>query len=247
MGVVLDRVLERLPSRKRVGDQWQAQCPAHEDRSPSLSIGEGSGKVLVHCQAGCDFRSVLAKLGLVESDLFEQDEPGKPRIEAVYQYRDEAGVLLYEVCRFNPKGFRHRRPDGHGGYQWSLNGTRRVPYHLPELLASDPSKPVLIVEGEKDVHTAEAKGFVATTNAGGAGKWRSEYLEALRGRRVVVIPDNDDPGRQHARQVAAAVRSVAESVRVVNLPSVPIKGDLTDFFRLAGLPEQLVEPAIERG
>ncbi len=76
------------------------------------------------------------------------------RIIATYPYHDESGKLLYEVCRTDPKGdFPVRRPDpkGKDGWAWDLNGIPRVLFGLPELLAADPEKPVLVVEGEKDV------------------------------------------------------------------------------------------------
>jgi hypothetical protein len=88
---------------------------------------------------------------------------------AEYNYTDENDKLLFQVVRFEPKGFRQRRPDGNGGWEWSLNGTRRVLHRLPEVRKV---KSVLVVEGEKDCETAHKLGFVATCNAGGAGKWR---------------------------------------------------------------------------
>ena len=139
------------------------------------------------------------------------------RIVDTYDYVDEARELLYQVCRTDPKGFFQRRPDGAGGWINNLNGTRRVLYRLPELLAAGPADPVFVVEGEKDVDRLRGLGLVATCNAAGAGKWRPEYAEALRGRRVVVLPDADDPGRAHAEAVAHSLHGVAASVKVVEL------------------------------
>ena len=113
---------------------------------------------------------------------------------ATYAYHDENGELLFEVVRYQPKGFAQRRPDGTGGWIWNLDQVRRVLYRLPEILAADPNEPVFIVEGEKDVDALRALGLAATTNPGGAGKWRSEYGESLRGRQVVALPDNDAVG-----------------------------------------------------
>ena len=143
--------------------------------------------------------------------------PVPSRVVAEYAYRDEAGALLFVVERREPKDFPLRRPDGRGGWVWNLGDTRRVLYRLPELVAADPSAVVLIPEGERDVDRLRGLGFVATCNPGGAGKWRDEYAEALRGRHVVVLPDADGPGRRHAERAAASLLGVAASVKVVEL------------------------------
>ena len=94
-------------------------------------------------------------------------------IAAVYEYHDETGVLLYASVRFEPKAFRQGKPDGQGGLTWNMAGVRRVPYRLPELVrAAQAGELVWIVEGEKDADRLAALGLVATTNVGGAGKWR---------------------------------------------------------------------------
>ena len=76
---------------------------------------------------------------------------------------------------------------------------------------------VFIPEGEKDVENLRALGCVATCNAMGAGKWRDEYKESLRGRNVAILPDNDTAGADHARTVASALTGIAGSVKVLSL------------------------------
>ena len=171
----------------------------------------------------------------------ERSERAEPGIVATYPYRAESGSLLFEVVRFAPKKFKQRRPDGRGGWTWSLGDLRRVLYRLPELVAAKPEATVYLVEGERDVASLEALGLLATTTAGGAGKWRSEYGEALRGRRVVILPDNDEAGRKHAEQVARALTGVAGGVCVVDLPGLPAKGDVTDWIAAGGTPDKLRE------
>jgi hypothetical protein len=138
------------------------------------------------------------------------------------------------------KGFSQRRPDDAGGWIYKLNGVRRVPYRLLELLAADPSQLVFIVEGEKDADRLASLGFVAATNAGGAGKWRDEFSGFLRGRNVVIIPDNDESGREHAAKVARSLQGVAASVRVLELPNLPPKGDVSDWLDAGGVVEELL-------
>jgi len=166
---------------------------------------------------------------------------GKPRIVATYDYRDERGEVLYQVVRFDPKGFRQRRPKAGGGWEYSVKGTRLVPYRLPDLLAVPSSGAVFVVEGEKDADRAAGMGMVATTCAMGAGKWRPEYNQHFRGRSVVIIPDNDKPGREHAYQVAQALSGIAGTIKVVELPGVPEKGDLSDWLDQGGTKDKLAE------
>lgn len=94
------------------------------------------------------------------------------RVVATYDYRDEAGALLYQVVRYEPKGFRQRRPGPDGGaWIWDLNDTRRVLYRLDRVLAAEPNAVIYVVEGEKDVEALERLGVVATCNPQGAMKW----------------------------------------------------------------------------
>jgi hypothetical protein len=137
-------------------------------------------------------------------------------IVATYPYTDEAGELLYEVVRYEPKSFAQRRPDGNGSWVWNLDGTRRVPYKLPLLIsAGKAGYPMWVVEGEKDADALEGVGILATCNPAGAGKWRAEYATYLRGaREVVVVADRDEQGHKHAAEVAASLSGIAP-VRLV--------------------------------
>jgi AAA domain len=167
---------------------------------------------------------------------------GFGRIVATYDYVDEAGKLLFQVVRLTPKDFRQRRPNGTGKWLWNLKDTRRVLYQLPQLfeaIAND--RPVLIVEGEKDCDNLRKLDITATTNPGGANKWRSEYNEYLRGANVILVPDNDDPGRTHMQAVAAELSGVAKSIRVLELPELADKGDVTDWIKNGGTAEKLWE------
>jgi hypothetical protein len=228
-----DRLLTALEDHgQRVnggGRQRSAQCPAHEDRNPSLSITNAESRVLVRCHRGCDTDDVLAVLGLTRADLFNEprqrrnDDEWMPadcchKAIARYPYVDEHGELLYEVLRCAHKEFRQRRPDpsSRTGWRWSLGDVRRILYHLPQLLAADPdSTCVFLTEGEKDVHALEAAGEVATCPPMGAGKWRPEYAEALAGRDVLVVADRDEPGRDHAWAVLTSIRPVARFAWIV--------------------------------
>ncbi len=136
-----------------------------------------------------------------------------------------------------------RRPKAGGGWAWNVKGARPVPYRLPDLLAAGPECGVLVVEGEEDANRAAGIGIVATTCAMGAGKWRPEYNEHFRGRSVYIVPDNDKPGREHAQQVAQSLHGIAKTVKVVELPGVLEKGDLSDWLDRGGTKERLGELA----
>jgi putative DNA primase/helicase len=124
-----------------------------------------------------------------------------------------------------------------------FEGVRRVLYRLPQLLEANKSETVFIVEGEKDADRLASLGLVATTNSGGASKgeskWRDEYSEHLRGRHVIILPDNDEAGYAHAEKVAASLQGIAASVRGVQLPDLQEKGDVTDWLNAGGTVEQL--------
>ena len=160
------------------------------------------------------------------ADLFV-DSP-QPRIVAIYDYRDESGQLLFQVVRFEPKSFAQRRPDGRGGFVWDLDGVRRVPYRLPQLLNTVGT--VYVPEGEKDADRVADLGLTATCNPCGAGNWRDEFNQHFAGRDVVILPDNDGAGLERAERFARVVFPVGKSVRVVWLAGLPPKGDVSDWL-----------------
>jgi putative DNA primase/helicase len=238
-------VLSRLQGVKpQPAGGWVARCPAHEDRRASLSVSiADDGKVLLHCHAGCKPQDILNAIDLTMADLFPITSlsRGLRSIERTYDYHDEQGRLLYQAVRYKPKDFRQRRPDGKGGWVWRLDDVRRVLYRLPELTAASRGALVFVVEGEKDADNLANLGLVATTCAMGAGKWRQEYNPALASRHVVILADNDKPGREHAAQVAAALCGVAASIKIVELPGLPLKGDVSDWLAAGGTVDRLME------
>jgi putative DNA primase/helicase len=248
----VDRVLAKLTGVKSQGASrraWMARCPAHDDREASLSVTEGrDGRALLKCHAGCDSGAICARIGLSMTDLFAdggrpsqhlaprraEPSPAETRAQRLvksYDYTDADGNLLFQVCRFEPKTFRQRRRAPDGDWVWGLGETAPVLYRLPEVIeAVAMGRPVYVVEGEKDADALAEFGFAATTAPMGAGKWRDSFAEVLAGAQVVVLPDNDDPGRTHAEGVAATCFERECMVKVVALPGVPPKGDLSDWL-----------------
>ncbi len=237
-----ETVAKQLAKACRSGNGWVACCPAHDDKNASLSLTDGTdGKVLAKCHAGCTFGEIAAALlkwGISLNSKEPRNSRGK--LVATYDYKAEDGKLLFQSCRFDPKRFTQRQPDGKGGWQWNLRGVEPVPYRLPELKAAIAAgKRVFIVEGEKDGDNLVKLGFVATCNAGGAGKWPTELVPPFKGANIIIIPDNDKPGHNHCRVVGEALQDVAASIHVLELPDLPDKGDVSDWIAAGGTAEQL--------
>jgi hypothetical protein len=254
--MTIEDFLGRLEGVRKNASGWMARCPLHGDQRQSLGVSQGEKGIVLKCFAGCETKDVLAELGLKERDLFPSERtPARGPVaarrsgapEALYPYRNERGRVLFEVLRFPGKDFRQRRPDPArpDAYVYKLDGVPRVPFRLPELLQADPSAAVFIVEGEKDAENLSRLGEVATTNPGGTGSGRlwetPAFREPLRGRPVVILPDNDEPGRKHAARVASALHRCAGSVRVLPLPGLPEKGDVSDWIAAGGTREKLAE------
>jgi AAA domain len=178
-------------------------------------------------------------------------------------YADETGATLFAVGRFeyqnpdgsfvlkdgkNKKTFRQARRDPDNPTNWlhNVKGVRVVPYRLPELIESiGNGHTVLIVEGEGKVELLRSWNVPATCNAGGGKNWKSEHSAFFLGADVVILPDNDEPGRDHANLVGASLQGIAASVRVLELQGLPPKGDIVDWAAAGGTVEQLHE-LIER-
>ena len=233
----LDRYWEffcsKLEKVEQTSNGIKALCPAHDDENPSLTASCNSEKILVKCQAGCTFKEIVTAVGMKQSQFFTPKEkiPPKRVIQDTYRYEDKDGNHVMDVVRFKPKDFRQRGPDG----KWTLDGVTRVPYRLPQLLAGiKEGREIIIVEGEKDCDNAEKFGLVTTTFAGGTGKWREEYSKWFQEAKVICLPDNDDAGRKGMHLIASQISKVAESVRWLELPNIPEKGDLSDWINIEG-------------
>jgi putative DNA primase/helicase len=240
---------------RRSGDGFTCRCPAHEDDRASLHVDFKNGKILMRCFAGCEVQSIVDVLHLQMSDLFDDDNddykrrPAYPRekmhvqadapkkIAATYPYTDREGKVLYEVVRYEPKDFRQRHGD-----VWNLDGVERVIFNLPAVEeAIDRDEVIFYVEGEKDVLSLAKIGLVGTTHCGGSSGWRGAYSTFLRGAKLVVLPDNDAPGKKMASEIKASVDGAA----ILELPGLPSKGDVSDWIAAGGTADALLVMADE--
>jgi putative DNA primase/helicase len=215
------------------GDGYVVCCPAHDDHTPSLSVRDGhDGRIVVKCHAGCEQTVVIASLKAL--GLWPDSERRMNKIVATYDYTTAAGNMLYQVVRFEPKDFRPRYPDGAGGWVWKKHPDQ-VLYHLREVLENPI---IFVVEGEKDVEGLREHGFVGTTNAGGArAPWLPQFTEALRDREVILIPDNDAPGKQRVLTIARALRGHASRTIILELEDGK---DVSDWFERGHSEAELV-------
>jgi len=237
----ISSLLNKLDGVTGSHPQWMARCPAHDDEHASLSISIKNGKILYHCHANCSPKRVTAELrnlGALPSrseKIRVHREQKKPR---AYVYCDEDRDALYRVVRRGKK-FTQEKADGVGSWKTGkgiMKGVRRVPYRLPEF---KNKKRVYIVEGEKDANALWEWGIPATTNPGGAGKWRKEFNKYFKNKQVRIIPDNDTPGETHAHDIAENLLSVAKSVKIIQLDVAKKGGDFSDWKAAGGTKEEL--------
>ena len=257
----------RAPGLKEVGAEWRGRCPIHQGSGDNFAVEMDSGRWFCHSQCGrggdilglemeltgTNFPEAKAEVfrivGRTEEPQFRGGKTGQGsnggwRIVRQYLYEDEQGRSVIRVTRRERGAGATREKDFYqesfNGSKWirSLQGVRRVPYRLAQVLKAET---VFIVEGEKDVETLEALGLVATCNPGGSGSTGlyAQWTGIFEGKHVIILPDNDRPGRKHAAGVAGALMRGAGSVRVLELPGLAQKGDVSDWAAAGGTVETL--------
>lgn len=220
------------------GKEIRFLAPCHDDHEPSARWNPDKHTWFCDvCKKGGGYKHLAGLLGVSIPAMSNGQDTR--RIVKTYDYRDEHNELLYQVVRYTPKDFRQRRPNGTGGFTWDLKGVRPVVYQLPKL-SGQPR--VYKPEGEKDVDRLWSVGLSATCNSGGAGKWTGELTQQLKTagvHEVIILPDNDEPGRQHAESVARSCFAAGLVAKIVTLPNLPPKGDVSDFFDAGKTVEDL--------
>lgn len=234
--LLTDYVTRSGASLKRSGQHLITnRCPITTHKESHFCVSIEPGKQLWNChdcgRGGSIIEWIMEETGRPAAEVLREFQDRsvqvnrKPEIVATYDYTDPSGKLLFQVVRYQPKTFKQRQPDGAGGWKWGLDGITRVLYNLPQILAGQR---VLVVEGEKDAQSASKLGYAATCNAGGASAWLNAYADSLKGKDVIIIPDNDPVGEKHADAVLTSLDRKANSVKIVRVP-VPYK-DLSDWI-----------------
>ncbi len=243
---------ENISARESVS----VRCPFHPDRTASMAIKLRDAVWM--CHAGCGGGGILdfERKMFPEGDLqswwdsitrvcgLEPNRKGQRDLGALvatYDYTDAAGKLVFQKLRYEPKNFNQRAPNGKGGWDYRLTGINKPLYRLPELVTA---RVVMVAEGEKDADALQgldwksldsrsSPAVAATCNFDGAGpgKWRNDYAPYFAGKLACIFPDNDEPGKIHAAEVAMSVSRYAHSVKVVELPGLAVHGDVSDYLK----------------
>lgn len=201
------------------------------------------------------YEKAFGKVGQIQKIYHYVDKDGKPTFDVVRIWKpangDKKAKKTFRQCR---RVYADREFPIYAATNDLPEEKRDVLYRLPQVLeAIKQGREILLVEGEKDVETLVDRGYDATTHAGGAKSatapaWHPLHSEYLRGAEVLIIPDCDDIGKEHALYVAGALKGIARRVRVADLTSVwpeaPVKGDVSDM--LGALGDEKWKTAMER-
>jgi hypothetical protein len=198
----------------------QAQCPAHDDNHASLSVTAIEGRVLIHCHAGCPPAAVVAAVDLGMADLFDN------RRGRDYQYPGGLVVSRYYRRDSSAKQFAQKGNKA----DTSLYGSEHI---RPD------TKVIFVVEGEQDVDAARSIGLVAVSAKGGAGKAAKSDWSCCHGYPILIVADKDDPGQNHAAEVAAIVGPHVPTVKIFE----PAEGckDLADHIAAGRSLDELAD------
>lgn len=240
-----------LPNAKKLkNNEFTACCPFHDDKTPSFGFNAATGVFYCHgCQCKGDIFSFYQKINKKEkftdalkgicSDFnigWDNNNNNRSRalkefITNFYDYQDEDSNYLYSVVRFQEgdkeKTFRQWQSQNGNGWIYNIHNIRTVLYRLPQVI---DSKEVIICKGEKDCDNLTCLGFCATTNPAGAGKWLPEYSDSLKGKDIIIMPDNDEAGKNHLSSVVGSLKDSVNSIKIINLPGLDTKEDVSDFI-----------------
>jgi len=236
-------------------DSLKTWCPFHKGNSMALSINTRTGLYKCHScgaegdiftfyakQKGLNLKSDFSKIlagiatdfkisngnGTGVTPVEQGKKTAKSTIIAKYNYCDEADNVIFQKLRYEPKTFTIRRPDEKGGWINNQKGVTAIPYRLKGIRTAEE---VIITEGEKDCDNLHMAGLTATCSPHGSSTWPSHFGEIFKGKNVILIPDNDAPGRKHMKIVAENLKEHALSIKWLDLPNPSFEGyDVSDFL-----------------
>lgn len=253
-------ILSLLSDAKQKRDEWIASCPAPGHKTPveHLTLKDAGDKALATCQRGRhSYPDICGALGF-ESLTYSKNgkgvEPMKLKtLVASFSYEMEEGTEAYQIRRFDlrngDKTFEvwHKKDGNYVAGMGEYKG-KPILYHSPKIHEwMVENKHIYIPEGELKADCIISKGGAATSSPFGAGnnKWLPGYSKAVAGAQVIILPDNDKTGRDFAQDKAVSLYGIARSVKVLELPGLPEKGDIIDWFNAGGTFEQLEQLASE--
>lgn len=222
-------------------------CPFHDDHHPSLSVNVETG--LYHCHAcgaggdvfnfyqmfkDTDFLTALREIGEM---VVVVDTNVKPKIVATFKYYNSEGKLLYVKERLEPgrngrnKEFVFKHLENG---KWTLGrGCDPVLYSLLEVIKA---KCCFVVEGEGKADLLNSWEIPATCLDSGANSpWRDAYLKAFEGKeKIVILPDNDSPGKQYALKIANTLHGKIKELKIVEIPGLGEAEDILNWTKIPG-------------
>ena len=247
-------------------------CPVMEHKASHLCVSVCISKQLWNCndcKKGGDIITWMAiesgrsekdvVLSLLDSDKQNQWRPisapkkatpennqTASKVEKVYSYKNQFGDEVFRVVRMIPKSFRQAHKGKDGKWVWNMDGVERVLYRIPEIMVSDT---IVVVEGERDADNLSELGYCATCNVGGAGKWLDGYTETLSGKDVILIGDNDAPGKEHVKKVFDSIAGKAKSVKIVKIPETfkdvtEYRDSFVEALEFKSVLDSLIESAV---
>lgn len=239
----INELLTHFKNVKEENGQYCANCPACSDEKQHLYIKEADGKILVDCKKGCSFADIVKSAGLKTSDFFTSEPQKRAWLKLrEHVYTDTNGNTLAKKTVFdkgNGKKTATWQRFENGSYIKGLNGLKVPPYHVHNL---NNGETVILVEGEKDVETVEKLGYRASCSPNGAGgrtSWNKSFNQYFKGKKVIILTDNDSAGREHGISTANSLYDVASSIRLIPsesiFPELKEKGDISDIVAETGL------------
>jgi len=256
------KIAETLGQAKRTGNGFDCKCPCHDDDHASLSLSMQDGRLLWHCKAGCsqaDVQQALQARGLINGHPYEP----KAKNETVWKLRDADGNHILNHVRIDgPDGKKEsmfwQRTDGRKA-NFKEQGLKLVDLPLYNFHKVKNASKLILCEGEKAADACAKLGLPAVATATGAASCPSaKVLRCLQGKHVLLWPDNDDPGREHMRKIAARLDKLKIEYRFIQWADAGPKQDAADFVkaghgiddfkvlpRVKALPETKKEPGGE--
>ena len=244
---IYDENLRHFQIVRRYESKAQCKCPAHLDKQASLTISRGRKCTLFRCHAGCSLENILAAAGLEKKDTFYESESQETdwrryiekrehrKIEAVYNYVSSVtGSYVFTKIRLDGKKILYGILENNR-FTYGLKGQNRKElkaiYGSLEAIrkAIKEGRPIFIPEGEKDADTLKSQGYTAFTY-GGVNDWQPDFSELLRDANVIILADNDVPGKAVAQRIYDDLKGIARSKKVVVPMPDTEKADITDYF-----------------
>lgn len=242
--ITFNDIVSRFQGAKPNGNNSvMVKCPCHDDNTQSLCVSEKDGKILFNCFAGCRAEDIVHAIGLQMKDLFPKSNnhsTAKPPSTEYFYGNNLKKIRFYNMEGGEwKKSFCWKHKDSNGNWQKGRNGIK-PPLYRQELLSSADGT-VYIVEGEKDADTMNNKLNLPTvsppdgaTKGGNNKKWDERFNPLFKGLNVMIVPDNDEAGKNFARIIANELLPIAKSVKIINLADewseLKEKGDITDIF-----------------